>query len=222
MSKLKILLCDDHQLIRDGIKALLCTQDNFEVIGEADNGKDAIRLALSLNPDIILMDIQMPECNGLEAVSQIINQQPHIKILILTVSEDREDLFEAVKRGAKGYLLKNLNMEELFQSILSVHRGETPFSPGLSEQVLSEFSKMAQKSTNNIAYRKEELTKREREILQYIAYGYTNQDVANKLYISPYTVKKHIKNINEKLQVHNRTHAVAYAIQRGWIQKISN
>lgn len=211
---MRVLLADDHALVRAGIASLLRTW-GIEVVGEAGNGLDALTLARWLKPDLILMDIAMPECNGLEATRLIKAELPDVKIVMLTVSDDDDDLFEAIKSGAEGYLLKDMSEEELGRMLESVSAGDAPLSRGLAARILEEFSRAAREGP---AWEPgDDLTHREREVLQLVANGETNREIATALFLSGSTVNFHVKNILAKLHLRNRTQAVAYAIRTGLV-----
>lgn len=211
---MRVLLADDHALVRAGIASLLRTW-GIEVVGEAGNGLDALTLARWLKPDLILMDIAMPECNGLEATRLIKAELPDVKIVMLTVSDDDDDLFEAIKSGAEGYLLKDMSEEELGRMLESVSAGDAPLSRGLAARILEEFSRAAREGP---AWEPgDDLTHREREVLQLVANGETNREIATALFLSESTVNFHVKNILAKLHLRNRTQAVAYAIRTGLV-----
>ncbi|MBI2864784.1 MAG: response regulator transcription factor [Chloroflexi bacterium] len=206
----KVLLVDDHALIRDGIASLLMAW-GVEVIGQASDGLEALEKARDLQPDLILMDVKMPRCNGLQATRLIKAEMPQIQVVMLTVSDDEHDLFEAIKSGAQGYLLKNIRGNELGQLISGLSRGEAPVSPTLASKILSEFARQSAKAVSL----KEDLSDREKQVLRLIAHGSTNRDIASKLFISENTVNYHVKNILGKLHLRNRSQAAAYAVQEG-------
>ena len=211
MDPMRVLVVDDHILFRKGLVNLLSSQDDIEVAGEADSGLEALELARALMPDVILMDISMPGCDGLEATRLIKAQMPYGKIVILTVSEAEADLFQAVKYGAQGYLLKSIEPEELFRLIRGVQCGEAPLSPLMAAKILDDFSAgRAQEPAPEAT-----LTSREREVLELLAGGATNRDMAIALAISENTVKNHLKNVLEKLHLQNRVQAAAYAVRQG-------
>jgi DNA-binding NarL/FixJ family response regulator len=213
---MRILLADDHVLFRDGIRSLLQAR-GVEVVGEASDGLEALEKTRKLRPDVILMDIRMPRCNGLEATRLIKAEFPQVKIVILTVSDEDHDLFEAIKSGAQGYLLKNLRAEEFFDLLESAARGEAPISRELAGKILEEFVRVhgGRPSRSSL---EEELTDREKEVLQHVAAGATNREVAAALGISENTVKFHMKNILDKLHLRNRAEVVAYAARKGLLR----
>jgi DNA-binding NarL/FixJ family response regulator len=216
MSRLRILLVDDHILFREGIASLIASRPDMEVVGQAMDGMEAVTKARELHPDLILMDIRMPRCDGLEATRLIKKQWPEARIVMLTVSEEDEDLFEAIKSGAQGYLLKNLRPAALFELIEGVSRGETPISPALATKILNELVQLTQRQAPAPAPEMN-LTEREKQILQYVVQGSSNKEIASALCITEGTVKNHLHNILEKLHLHNRAQAAAYALREGLI-----
>ncbi|AVX20516.1 two component transcriptional regulator, LuxR family [Carboxydocella sporoproducens DSM 16521] len=219
---LKILLVDDHNLFRRGIKSIIESHPALKVIGEASNGKDAIKKAHELKPDLILMDINMPEMNGLEATKVLIAQNVAAKIIILTVEEEDEILFDAIKHGASGYLLKNLEPEQLINYLLETSNGIVPISPHLATKIIHEFARLSQyrqehKGDNESTEPKKELSLREKEVLRMVAQGYTNKEIGAALCISENTVRNHLRNILEKLHLENRVQAAAFATREGLI-----
>jgi two-component system nitrate/nitrite response regulator NarL len=217
---LRILLVDDHVLFRKGIAALLASHENVEVVGEAGDGFEAIAKARDLLPDMILMDIVMPECNGLEATRRIKREMPHTKIVMLTVSEDGQHLFEAIKSGAQGYLLKNLEPYQLYDMLESVARGEAPLSGAIAAKILEEFNRSNQGSGQELDI-VDELTSREIDVLELVAAGMSNKEIASTLVISENTVKTHLRNILEKLHLQNRIQAAVYAVRQGLVDEVS-
>ena len=214
---MRVLLADDHPLFRDGLATLLRAR-GMEVVGEASNGLEALEKARALKPDLILMDVNMPQMNGLEATRLIKTERPDTKIVILTVSDDDENLFEAIKSGAQGYLLKSLQSQAFFELMNGVAQGEAPISRGLATKILGEFARHLQQDEAQAA-NKEDLTDREKEVLRLVAEGATNRDIAGRLNVTENTVKYHLKNILEKLHLRNRAQAVAYAMQTGLLKK---
>jgi len=211
---LKVLLVDDHPLFMEGLQNLLGAM-GIEVVGAAKNGLEAFEKAGTLRPDVILMDVRMPGCNGLEATRLIKAKFPDIRIVMLTASEADEDLFEAVKSGASGYLLKNLNAGELFGMLEALKQGEAPLSPGLAARVLKEFNR------GEILGKEQEedqiLTERQMEVLSLVAQGKTYKEVAESLYVTERTVKYHMGKILEKLHMRNRAQVIAYASHMGLV-----
>jgi len=210
---MRVLLADDHALFRDGVRSLLAAR-GVEVVGEAGDGQEALEATLRLRPDVVLMDITMPRMDGLEATRLIKARLPQTKIVMLTVSDEDRVLFEAIKSGAQGYLLKNLQASEFFDLLAGIERGEAPISRGLAGRILEEFARRRAPSASGEA---EELTDREREVLQAVSGGASNREIAASLHISENTVKFHMKNILDKLHLRNRAEVVAYAARRGWL-----
>lgn len=211
----RVLLADDHPLFRNGVASLLATRD-YEVVGQAGTGAEAARLAAELRPDLILMDIRMPGLNGLAATRLIKASHPDIRIVILTVSEEDADLFEAVKSGAAGYLPKSLEAEPFFDLLVAVLRGEAGLTPGLAQKILREFARPgAGQPAAPPAPNAGDLTPREREVLALVGQGATNAEIAAQLVVSENTVKFHMKNILQKLHARNRAEVVAFALRAG-------
>lgn len=217
---MRILLVDDHILFRKGLAALLATRKDIQVIGEAKNGLEAIAAARELTPDLILMDVNMPECDGLNATRQIKSEMPHVRIVMLTVADDDEYLFEAIKSGAQGYLLKDLEPYQLFDLLECISRGETPLSSVMATKMFKEFNQ-EDKSGSEIRVESDELTEREVDVLKLVAEGLMNKEIATVLVISENTVKIHLRNILEKLHLKNRIQAAVYAVQKGMADKKS-
>jgi two-component system nitrate/nitrite response regulator NarL len=220
MKTLRILLVDDHILFRKGVAAVLASHDDLDVVGEAGNGHEALERARETVPDIILMDIHMPECDGLEAVKSIKQELPHVRIIMLTVSDNERDLFAAIKNGADGYLLKNLEPAQLFEMIECIRRGEAPVNGSIAAKILNEFRQPA-KSTNHLTETRNDLTPREIQVLELIVQGATNKEIGNALSIAEDTVKIHLRNILEKLHLHNRIQAAVYAVRQGLVHEDS-
>jgi len=216
MAPVRILLVDDQLLFRKGLRALLEDQEDMEVVGEAADGAQAVERVRAAKPDVVLMDIHMPVCNGIEATRLVKSEWPETKIIALTVSDEDEDLFEAIKSGASGYLLKDLRPEELFDLVRGVLRGETPISPAVAGKLLSEFRRRPWKDPTATAGW--DLTPRELEVLQLVTEGLSNAEIAARLFIVEGTVKNHLHNILEKLHLENRLQAATYAIREGLVQ----
>lgn len=221
MEPLRILLVDDHVLFRKGITALLASRRDMAVVGEAGDGLEALDQARKTIPDVIMMDIGMPRCDGLEATRRIKRELPYAKIVMLTVSDDNHDLFEAIKSGAQGYLLKNLEPYQLFDMLESISRGEAPLSGVIAAKILEEFNRPDQDPARQAADR-EELTVREIDVLELVAEGKTNKEIASALVISENTVKIHLHNILEKLHLQNRIQAAVYAVRQGLVDETSS
>ncbi|RIV26731.1 DNA-binding response regulator [Alicyclobacillaceae bacterium I2511] len=211
--KVRVFVVDDHELFRQGVSMILNRDPNIEVVGEAENGKIALELCQQIQPDVILMDINMPVMNGLEATRQIKSQYQNIRILILTVSDTEEALFEAVKAGASGYVLKNASPSVVIESVKRVSTGEPVIPGNLAMQIISEFSEPMERPARRGL---DQLTDRELEVLRQLSTGATNKDIANTLYISENTVRNHVRNILEKLHLSNRVQAAAYAMREGY------
>lgn len=208
---MRILIADDHSLFRDGLRSLLASQGH-EVVGEARNGREAIEFAKALTPDVVLMDLSMPELDGISATRTLTAEMPGVKVLILTASEDDANLFDAIKSGAQGYLLKNLEADDFFALLDRASRGEPALTPSLARKLLQEFAKPAEAAGGVAA---DELTAREREVLELMVEGVTsNRKLAKRLGVSENTVKFHVRNILDKLRLHNRAEAVGYALRK--------
>jgi len=210
---IRILLVDDHALFRKGIASLLASERDFAVVGEAANGRQAVERARELSPDIVLMDVSMPEMGGLEATRQLQQLLPGVRIVMLTFSEEDQDLFEAIKSGARGYLLKKIEPRALFDTLRGVMRDEAPISRGMATRILGEFSRLLQ--AREAAPEGVQLTAREKDVLRLIAEGKSNKEIAAGLSLAENTVKNHLKNILEKLHLENRVQAAAFAIRQG-------
>lgn len=208
----RVLLVDDHPLVRNGLRALLSTVLDLVVVGEAANGKEAIVQALELQPDIILMDLHMPELNGVEATRSIVQANPHIGVLVLTMLEDDASVFAAMRAGARGYLLKGADQSDVLRAISVVAHGEAIFSPSIARRLIQYFANV-QPALPPSSF--PDLTEREREILGLIALGKSNAEIAQELVLSPKTVSNHVSNIFSKLQVVDRAQAVLRARQAG-------
>lgn len=214
MSKIRLLIADDHTLFRESLRSHLGAHENIEVVGEAEDGIEAISKTMQLQPDIVLMDFAMPNLNGLQATLQIKKNNPAVKILILTMYETGPHIYRILHAGASGYILKKAPTQELVSAIQAVFQGDAFLCPSVAKQVLDDYLKQA-KAQEEVDH--EELTKRELELLGLIAEGKTNKEIANLLSISIHTVQTHRLNLMKKLDVHDTTQLVRYAIRRGLI-----
>ena len=218
MGPIKVLLVDDHALFRRGIAAVLSSQKNIEIVGEAADGLEAIKKVEETVPDVVLMDLNMPHCSGLEATQALQTKMPQVNILVLTVSDNEADLFAAMKFGATGYILKNTEPEELIQAIFHVVQGGAIISPFMATKLLAEFKGVEARVATELNREDEpNLSPREDEVLRLVAQGATNKEIADSLFISENTVKTHLRNIMEKLHLANRSQAAAYAVKRGLV-----
>ena len=215
MNKLRILIADDHALFRDGLKALVTAQTDMEVIGEADNGRAAWQKAKELIPNVVIMDVSMPEMNGASATEMLRRDCPDVKILALTAYRDKSCLDQLLRSGASGYVLKLSAAEELIDAIRVVAGGEFYLDREMSESISSSYvRKQCQKGSTEL----KELTIREEEVMRLIAQGYSNKEIASQLTISVKTVETHKANLMEKLDLNSRTEIVRYAVRQGWLQ----
>lgn len=213
MDAIKILIVDDHPVVREGISSMLTRQPDFKIIGEASNGQEAVEKAGELLPDVVLMDLRMPEMDGVEAITRIKQEQPEIKFIILTTFSDDEYIFKGIAAGARAYLLKDAPREELFKAIRAVYRGESLIQPVVASRVLDKLAELSRKGSSA-----EMLSEREIEVLKLMAKGVSNNNIADELTITQSTVKTHIASIFQKLNVTTRTEAVTTALKRGIIQ----
>ncbi len=210
---LRILIVDDHALFRRGLQMVLKQEPDIDVVGEAGDGHEAVDKAQELMPDVILMDVRMPRRSGIEATQQIKDLLPHVKILMLTISDEEADLYDAIKAGASGYLLKEISIDEVADAIRSVWAGQSRISPSMAAKLLTEFAAMSKRAEERQQLPAPRLTDREMEVLKLVAQGLNNRDIAKELFISENTVKNHIRNILEKLHLHSRMEAVVYAVR---------
>lgn len=211
MEKIKVLVADDHLLVREGICKLLELDEKIQVIGEAVDGEDAVNKARKLQPDLILMDLNMPKLSGIQASEQIKTLFPEIRIIILTIHDDEEYIYEVLKAGAEGYLQKDVSAEELRSALQMVFNGETLFPASVINRVMGRDRAKPEETIENI------LTDREIEVLEMMAKGNNNRVIGEKLFISEKTVKNHVSSILKKLEVNDRTQAVIFAIKKGWV-----
>jgi len=215
MKKLRIVLADDHTVVRSGLRALLERQRNFEIVGEAENGRDVVTLSTSLRPDIVIMDVGMPLLNGIEATAALLKESPSTGVVILSMYSDESYVMRSLKAGARGYLLKDSAAPDLLSAIEAVSSGRSFFSPSIRQLLAEEYIRVLRQKGAVDSY--ELLTAREREILQLLAEGKTNKEVAVTLFISPYTVETHRGNILEKLGLHSVAELILYAVRKGII-----
>lgn len=210
-NRIRILVADDHTLIRQGLKQILELEDDLSVVAQASDGREAVRLTKECNPDIVLMDINMPVTNGLQAIKEI--KQAHLtcKIIVLTIHEDREYLFKTLQMGAEGYVLKDAEPSVLIEAIRCVNSGQSYIQPNMTKELVLEFNRVSVQEKEK--RREDNLTSRELEVLQLIAEGMINKEIAKQLYISEKTVKNHVSNIFKKIDVSDRTQAAIYAFK---------
>lgn len=211
---IEVLIVDDHMLVRQGLAQLLETEPDIRVVGEAADGEEASQKARLLRPHIVLMDIHMPRMDGIAAARRLAQELPHIGVIMLTMYGDEEHLFEAVKVGAKGYVLKNASSQVLLETIRAVHQGEAWLDPPLARKMLEEFRRLSEPGEGVV-----HLTRREREILELLAEGASNQEIARRLEIAEKTVRNRLSLIFAKLHVNNRTQAALKARKEGWVDK---
>ena len=210
--RIRVLIVDDHPLFRDGMHGLLDSVPDTEVVGEATSGEEAIALAENVQPDVILMDIKMPGINGLQAMREILQTSPHIRVLIVSMLEDDDSVFAAMRAGARGYVPKGANQAEMLRAIRAVANGEAIFGPGIAQRLIGFFSASRRSVEPKIF---PELTERESEILALVAHGRTNEEIAGQLVLSLKTVRNHVSNIFSKLQVADRAQAIIRARDAG-------
>lgn len=213
MEKITVIVADDSAVFRDGMRAMLRRESDLALVGEAAAGPEAERLAIALQPDVVLMDLHMPEGNGIDATRKILSQAPHIRIVVLTMFEDDDSVFAALQAGARGYLLKGADKAEILRAIRAVYSGEAIFGPAIAQRLSSYFSSLRGPAGYEVPF--PELTDREREILGHIARGRTNQEIADHLVVSLKTVRNHVSSIFAKLQVADRAQAAVRARQAG-------
>lgn len=220
MRKTRILIADDHDVVRSGLKALLRTSPEYAVVGEAGDGEEAVRLVDDLTPDLVLTDISMPRLDGIGATRLITGRHPEVKVIVLTVYEDEEYVYQILRAGASGYLLKNASKAQIFEAIEAVMGGDRFFSPGISRLIVEGFLKRAEGAKTTAKPTESpgtQLTKREVEVLRYIAMGLTNREIAEKLYLSFRTVNTHRANIMQKLDIHDTAGLVRHAMGLGLV-----
>jgi len=219
MSQIKILIVDDHPVVRDGLSAVLETQADFEVVGEASDGREAVAQVEQLQPDVVLLDLDMPVMDGLEALRRIIQLRPQTKVIIFTVFDTDERILAAVRAGAQGYLLKgDAPRQEIFRAVRTVYQGGALLQPVVASKLLRRMQNNSSSNNNNTLNASEDLTAREQQVLELLAHGLANKEIAGRLTISERTVKFHVSAILAKLAAGNRTEAVTIAAQRGLIK----
>jgi DNA-binding NarL/FixJ family response regulator len=216
MECIKVLLADDHAVVRQGTRELLDREEGIDVVAEASDGREAVQLAIKERPDVVVMDFAMPELNGIEATRQIKAVAPGIAILVLTAYDSDQYIFAFLEAGAAGYLLKDVQVDELVQAIRAVHAGESMLHPAIARKVISRFGQ-PQQEAKLVTIALDELTEREIEVLKLAAKGMSNREIAQKLVISVRTVQTHLTNIFNKMGVGSRTEAVVVALRKGWI-----
>jgi DNA-binding NarL/FixJ family response regulator len=217
---IRTLIVDDHALFRRGLEIVLVSEPDIDVVGEAGDGTEAIEKASEYLPDVVLMDVRMPRSTGIEACRTIKEVAPSAKIVILTMSDEEEDLFEAIRAGASGYLLKDIPLDEVAEAVRAVHSGQSLISPSMAGKLLTEFAALARRDQEEPPQQvpAPKLTEREMEVLKLVARGMNNRDIAKELFISDNTVKNHVRNILEKLQIHSRMEAVMVAVREKLIE----
>ncbi|WP_067727087.1 response regulator [Oceanobacillus damuensis] len=225
--EIRIVLIDDHKLFREGVKRILEFEPSFNVVAEGDDGTVASKLVKENNPDVVLMDINMPEINGVQATADLVRYFPNSKVIILSIHDDESYVTHALKTGAQGYLLKEMDSDSLIEAIKVVSEGGSYLHPKVTHNLVKEYRRLAKENSSSISdkgieYRKplHLLTKRECQVLQLLADGKSNRAVAETLYISEKTVKNHVSNILQKMNVNDRTQAVVSAIRKGWVEVI--
>jgi two-component system, NarL family, response regulator NreC len=217
MDKIRVLLADDHTIVREGVRLLLAAQPDMEVVGEAYDGQEAVEKSQQSCPDVVLMDIAMPEINGLEATRRIKETCPGVQVLILTMHESDDYFFGAIQAGASGYVLKGATSADLVAAVQSIHRGDVYLHPSVARRLLTDYLRRVRAGEESGSYGG--LTPREREILILLAEGHSNADVAERLVLSPSTVQTHRANLMQKLNLHNRADLIHYALQHGLLQR---
>jgi NarL family two-component system response regulator LiaR len=207
---IRILAADDHAVVREGLRALIDTEPGMELVGEASDGAEAVGKAQAVRPDVVLLDLVMPQKSGIEAIGEIRRTAPEARILVLTSFAEDDKVFPAIKAGAQGYLLKDASPDELLEAIREVHRGEPSMHPTIARKLMLELQR-----SSDLPPTEDPLTEREAEVLGLVAQGLTNQEIADRLYVSERTVRTHVSNILSKLHLANRTQAALYALRRG-------
>jgi DNA-binding NarL/FixJ family response regulator len=214
MATIRVLIADDHRLFRLGLRQACESAEDLEVVGEAADGQEAVELAQRCRPDVVLMDINMPVMDGVEATHRIVEQDPGVRVIMLTIYRQDRYVFEAIKAGARGYLLKDVDEHELLEAIRAVYRGEALINPALATRVLDEFRRLSQVAAERAEV--ETLTEGEMEVLRLVAQGASNKEIAMQLHLAESTVSNRLRDIYRKLHVNNRTQAALLALRRGW------
>lgn len=217
MTKIRILIADDHRVVREGLAAILKSRDDMDVVGEATNGFEVIEKAKALKPDVILMDISMPRMNGVEATRAVRKISPEIGIVVLTMHDDDATIFELVRTGVHGYLLKDADSSEIIKAIQSIYKGEPMIHPSIARKILGEFSNLGSEQVEKAPRRAYNLSAREVDVLRRVARGKTNKEIASELQLSEKTIKNHVRNIFHKMGVYDRTEAAMKGVQEGII-----
>jgi two-component system NarL family response regulator len=218
---IRVIIADDHALFRRGLEMVLAEDEGIQLVGQASDGAEAVQVAAETVPDVVLMDIRMPKTSGIEAARLMKEVAPSAKIVILTISDEEDDLFEAIRAGASGYLLKDIPLDEVADAVRSVHGGQSLINPSMAGKLLSEFATLARRDEEEQPVKHApapKLTDREMEVLRLVARGMNNRDIAKELFISENTVKNHVRNILEKLQIHSRMEAVMIAVREKLIE----
>lgn len=225
MKKTKIVIIDDHQLFREGVKKILDFEESFEVVAEGDDGTEAVDLVKTYHPDVIIMDINMPNVNGVEATKNLIEKFPDAKVIILSIHDDENYVTHALKTGASGYLLKEMDADALIDAVRIVADGGSYLHPKITHNLVNEYRRLAAESSGTTSFHQIDvtrplhlLTRRECEVLQLLADGKSNRGIGETLFISEKTVKNHVSNILQKMNVNDRTQAVVVAIKNGWVE----
>lgn len=217
MTKIRILIADDHRVVREGLAAILKSRNDMDVVGEAINGFEVIEKTKALKPDVILMDISMPQMNGVEATRAVRKISPEIGIVVLTMHDDDATIFELVRTGVHGYLLKDADSSEIIQAIQSIYKGESIIHPSIARKILGEFSQLGPEQLKKAPRQMYNLSGREVDVLRRVAKGKTNKEIASELHLSEKTIKNHVRNIFHKMGVYDRTEAAMKGVQEGII-----
>ncbi|MFN2131311.1 MAG: response regulator [Anaerolineae bacterium] len=214
-SRIRVLVADDHEVVREGTRRMLEREPDIQVVGEAQDGAEAVRLVDELHPDIVVLDVRMPGLNGIEATQRIKDAHPDVRVLVFTAHNDDRYVFPLLDAGANGYVLKTTGQRDLVKAIRDVHRGQTALHPAVAQRVVQ---RLTQKERYRGEGMRESLTEREMEVLEAVAHGWSNKEVSEALNISPHTVQVHLSNVFGKIGVSTRTEAVLYAIRQGWVE----